>query len=140
MLAFLGGNVVTVDDDDLTISSRSIRLCAFDDGVQSGWTALHYAAYKGHADCVELLLKHMDREGIELKDKVRNLKRSLSLFRPRHAQKQQQRARASNETIFVFFFLSTRRTFSTIFDSIVLLDIMTQLYALRFFNDKLCRS
>ena len=79
MLAFLGGNVVTVDDDDITIPSRSIRLCAFDDGVQTGWTALHYAAYWGHADCVELLLKHMNREGVQLRDKVRNLKRSLSL-------------------------------------------------------------
>ena len=79
MLAFLGGNVVTVDFDDLTIPSRSIRLCAFDDGVQSGSTALHLAAYHGHADCVELLLKHMDEEGVELKSDVRNLKRSLSL-------------------------------------------------------------
>ena len=26
-------NVVTVDDDDLTVPSRLIRLCAFDDGV-----------------------------------------------------------------------------------------------------------
>ena len=106
MLAFLGGNVVTVDDDDLTIPSRSIRLCAFDDGVQWGSTALHNAAQHGYADCVELLLKHMSKDGVELKNNVRNLKRSLSLslFRPRHAQKQQQRARASNETIFVFFF------------------------------------
>ena len=79
MLAFLGGNVVTVDDDDLTIPSRSIRLCAFDDGVQDGKTALHLAASRGHADCVELLLKHMDREGVQLKNDVRNLKRSLSL-------------------------------------------------------------
>ncbi len=61
------------DVDDLTITCRSIRLCAFDDGVQSGWTALHGAAYRGHADCVELLLKHMSREGVELKDDVRNL-------------------------------------------------------------------
>ena len=67
------------DDDDLTISSRSIRLCAFDDGVQNGKTALHCAAYAGHADCVELLLKHMDRKGVQLKDRVRNLKQSLSL-------------------------------------------------------------
>ena len=79
MLEFLGGNVVTVDHDDITISSRSIRLCAFDDGVQDGWTALHHAALKGHANCVKLLLKHMDRKGVQLKDKVRNLKRSLSL-------------------------------------------------------------
>ena len=79
MLEFLGGNVVTVDDDDLTIPSRSIRLCAFDDGLQCGWTALHYAAINGHADCVELLLKHMSKKGVELKDSVRNLKRSLSL-------------------------------------------------------------
>ena len=89
MLEFLGGNVVTVDDDDLTIPSRSIRLCAFDDGVQIQWTALYFAAYKGHADCVELLLKHMSKRGIELQGIVRNLKRSLSLslFRPRNAQK-----------------------------------------------------
>ena len=85
MLEFLDGNVVTVDDDDLTIPSRSIRLCAFDDGVQNdgvkndGSTALHYAAMWGHADCVELLLKHMSKEGVQLKDNVRNLKRSLSL-------------------------------------------------------------
>ena len=79
MLEFLGRNVVTVDDDELTIPSRSIRLCAFDDGVQDGWTALHFAASYGHADCVELLLKHMEKEGIELKNYVRNLKRSLSL-------------------------------------------------------------
>ena len=72
-------NVVTFDDDDLTIPSRSIRLCAFDDGVQYGDTALHCAAANGHADCVELLLKHMDREGVQLKNNVRNLKRSLSL-------------------------------------------------------------
>ena len=74
MLEFLGGDVVTVDDDDLTIPSRSIRLCAFDDGVQFGNTALHCAASWGHADCVELLLKHMDREGVQLKHSVRNLK------------------------------------------------------------------
>ena len=67
------------DDGDLTITSRSIRLCAFDDGVQGGGTALHCAAEQGHADCVELLLKHMSREGVQLKDNVRNLKRSLSL-------------------------------------------------------------
>ena len=80
MLAFLGGNVVTVDDDDLTISSRSIRLCAFHDGVQFGRTALHFAADSGFADCVELLLTHMEKKGVELKSKfVRNLKRSLSL-------------------------------------------------------------
>ena len=96
MLEFLCSDVVTVDDDDLTTPSRSIRLCAFDDGVQEGATALHYAAREGHADCVELLLKHMHREGVELKDDVRNLKRSLclSLFRPRQAQKQQQRSGA----------------------------------------------
>ena len=79
MLEFLGGNVVRDDDDDLTIPSRSIRLCAFNDGVQYGWTALHRAAWKGHADCVELLLKHMSKEGVELKLVVRNLKQSLSL-------------------------------------------------------------
>ena len=79
MFEFLGGNVARVDDDDRTISSRSIRLCAFDDGVQNGKTALHCAAYAGHADCVELLLKHMHEEAIELKDLVRHLKRSLSL-------------------------------------------------------------
>ena len=116
MLEFLGGNVVTVDDDDLTIPSRSIRLCAFDDGVQSGFTALHFAAAHGHADCVELLLKHMDRKGVQLKNNVRNLKRSLSLFRPRHAQKQQQRARASNETILSFFFRRGERFDIFLFD------------------------
>ena len=79
MLEFLGGHVVTVDDDDLTSPSRSIRLCAFDDGVQDGSTALHMAAFDGHAVCVELLLKHMNRGGVELKDNVRNLKQSLSL-------------------------------------------------------------
>ena len=95
MLEFLGGKVVRVDDDDLTIPSRSIRLCAFDDGVQDEMTALHLAAEEGHADCVELLLKHMDREGVELKDIVRNLRRSLSLsFVVDTSKKQQQRARA----------------------------------------------
>ena len=77
MLEFLGGNVVIVDDDDRTISSRSIRLCAFDDGVQRGRTALHCAV--GDADCVELLLEHMSKEGVELKNRVRNLTLSLSL-------------------------------------------------------------
>ena len=79
MLEFLGGNVVTVHDDDLTIPPRSIRLRACHDGVQGGWTALHFAAYWGYADCVELLLKHMEKVGIELKDNVRNLKQSLPL-------------------------------------------------------------
>ena len=73
MLEFLGGNVVTVDDDDLTIPSRSIRLCAFDDGVQGGSTALHFAAMRGRTDCVELLLKYMEKRGVGLKEKnVRN--------------------------------------------------------------------
>ena len=104
MLEFLGGNVVTVDDDDLTISSRSIRLCAFGDGVQNGDTALHFAAEEGHADCVELLLRRMSKEGVELKDTVRELKRSLSLFRPGRARNQQQQhARASNEISSFFF-------------------------------------
>ena len=82
MLEFLGGNFVRDDDDVLTIPSRSIRLCAFDDGVQSGSTALHRAAYQGHADSVEFLLKHMEKDGVELKDMVRNLKRSLSFHPP----------------------------------------------------------
>ena len=67
------------EDDALTSPSRSIRHCAFDDGVQDGWTALILAAFEGHADSVELLLKHMDKEGVEWEDNVRNLKRSPSL-------------------------------------------------------------
>ena len=94
MLEFLGVKVLIVDDDNLTFPSRSIRLCAIDYGVQYRSTALHFATTKGHADCVELLLKHMHEEAIELKDLVRHLKRSLSLSCPPHAQKQKQRARA----------------------------------------------
>ena len=39
--------------------------------MQGGWTALTSAAYYGHAECVELLLQHMDRRGVMLKDCVR---------------------------------------------------------------------
>ena len=102
---------MTVDDDDRTISSRSIRLCAFDDGVQDGWTALHWAAFYGHADCVELLLKHMSKKGVELKDNVRNLKRSLSLSFVLDTRKNNNNALVRRTRRFSSFFFSTRRTF-----------------------------
>ena len=119
MLEFLAGNVVTIDEVDLTVPSRSIRLCAFDDGLQGGYTALHWAAANGHADCVELLLKHMDRKGVQLKDKVRNLKRYLSLSFVLDTRKNNNNGLVGRRTRqFSSFFFSTRRTFSTVFDSI----------------------
>ena len=108
MLEFLGGNVVTVDDDDLTIPSRSIRLCAFDDGVQDGSTALHDAARLGHTDCVELLLKHMSKEGVELKLVVRNLKRSPSLSFVLDTRKNNNNALVRRTRRFSSFFFWTR--------------------------------
>jgi len=32
-----------------------------------GYTALSFAAANGHAECVEMLLQHMDRRGVMLK-------------------------------------------------------------------------
>jgi ankyrin repeat protein len=48
--------------------------------TQDGWTALHWAAVKGHAEIVELLIKK--GADLTIKKKVSALSTRLEYFRP----------------------------------------------------------
>jgi len=54
----------------------------------AGRTALHYAALYGYTNCCEVLLKHMDKEAVELKTKKGKTAKQLA---QEHAQQMKEK-------------------------------------------------